>query len=90
MTAPCYVAQGYRPGGRWERILRVVRARAGTESEILHAIHDGRYSRKAERRKIHFAIDAMTRQGLLVRLPGGPAAFTATAHGVRTLEHGDA
>ena len=84
-----YVDRGYCPGGRWERILRTIHDRPLTETEILRAVHDGRYPRRIERRKIHAALIAMTRQGLTARLPGSPAPFTATAHGVRIL-HGEA
>lgn len=82
---PAYVDRGYHPGGRWERILRTIQDRPLTESEILRAIHDGRYPRKIERRKVYAALGAMTRHGLTARLPGRPPAFTATAHGVRLL-----
>ncbi|OMG60244.1 hypothetical protein [Brevundimonas sp. ZS04] len=86
---PVYVDRGYCPGGRWERILRTIHDQPLTETEILRAVHDGRYPRRIERRKIHAALIAMTRQGLTARLPGSPAPFTATAHGVRIL-HGEA
>lgn len=72
----------YRPGGRWEAILRLAAAEPVSIGQILRATADGRYSRATTRRKIIRALDDMNRLGLLARDDQG---HRATAHGVRAL-----
>lgn len=79
-----YTPEGYRAGGRWERILRAA-SRPLTQSEILQAVDTGRHSRNVEKVKIHKALLAMRRQGLIARLDD-PRSFITTAHGVRMLD----
>ncbi|MET4683716.1 hypothetical protein [Brevundimonas faecalis] len=94
MSDPCirarpagaFVLDGYRPGGRWERILRAAN-QPMTQGEILRAVETGRHSRNVEKIKVHKALAAMRRLGLIARLDQ-PRGFIATAHGVRTLDAG--
>lgn len=79
------IDSGFYAGGRWERILRATADHALTATEILDALDDGRYSRGQERRKIHTALHHMAREGLMVRLPGPPISYIATALGSRRL-----
>jgi hypothetical protein len=78
---------GYVPGGRWERILRLIRSRPLTRAEIHHALHDGAQPPSIERRKIHFALSEMMRRDLIAWMPFG---FVATAQGALELDRGDA
>jgi len=55
------------PGGRWSRILTQCRGRARTAAQLLNALHDGRYSRNRERKKIGAACLDLQDRGLLTR-----------------------
>lgn len=78
---------GYLPGGRWERILRLIRSRPMTRAEIFDALRTDQTVLRVERRKIHFALSAMMRRDLIAWTSFG---FVATAQGVRELERGEA
>lgn len=77
---------GYIPGGRWERILRLIRSQPLTRAEIHHTLHDASRPPSVERRKIHFALSEMMRRDLIAWTPFG---FVATANGVAELDMGD-
>lgn len=78
--------QGYVPGGRWERILRLIRSRPMNRAEVLDALRTDETVLKIERRKIHFALTEMMRRDLIAWTPLG---FVATANGVVELDLGD-
>ena len=78
--------QGYMPGGRWERILRLIRSRPMSRAEIFDALRTDQTVLRIERRKIHFALSEMMRRDLVAWTPFG---FVATAQGVGELERGD-
>lgn len=78
---------GYAPGGRWERILRLIRCRSMTRAEIFDALRTDQTVLRIERRKIHFALSEMMRRDLIAWTPFG---FVATAQGVRELARGEA
>lgn len=75
--------QGYVPGGRWERILRLIRSQPMTRAEILVALRTDETVLKLERRKIHFALAEMMRRDLIAWTPFG---FVATAKGATELD----
>lgn len=77
---------GYLPGGRWERILRLIRIQPMTRAEIFDALRTDQTVLRVERRKIHFALSEMMRRDLIAWTPFG---FVATAQGVRELERGE-
>lgn len=77
---------GYAPGGRWERILRLIRSGPMTRAEIFDALRTDQTVLRIERRKIHFALSEMMRRDLIAWTPFG---FVATAQGVQELEMGD-
>jgi len=74
----------YRPGGRWERILRLTIVQPLGIGQLLDALDDGVRSRRAQRRKIHSALNAMRLQGLLTTTRNG---HVPTAHGVRLISN---
>lgn len=78
--------QGYVPGGRWERILRLIRSRPMTRAEIFDALRTDQTVLRIERRKIHFALSEMMRRELIAWTPFG---FVATANGAAQLDMGD-
>lgn len=78
--------QGYVPGGRWERILRLIRCQPRTRAEIFEALRTDQTVLRVERRKIHFALSEMMRRDLIAWTPFG---FVATANGVAELDMGD-
>lgn len=78
--------QGYVPGGRWERILRLIRTQPLTRAEIFDALRTDQTVPRVERRKIHFALSGMMRRDLIAWTPFG---FVATASGVAELDMGD-
>lgn len=55
------------PGGRWSRILAECRHQARTQAQLLNALHDGRYSRNREAKKIRAACMDLQDRGLLAR-----------------------
>ncbi|MNS11331.1 hypothetical protein D3C72_428720 [compost metagenome] len=77
---------GYVPGGRRERILRLIRNRPMTRAEIFDALRTAETVLRVERRKIHFALSEMMRRDLINWTPFG---FVATAHGAAQLDMGD-
>lgn len=77
---------GYVPGGRWERILRLIRSQPLTRAEIFDALRTDDTALKVERRKIHFALSEMMRRDLIVWTPFG---FVATAQGAGELDRGE-
>lgn len=77
---------GYTPGGRWERILRLIRNQSMTRAEIFDALRTDQTVLRVERRKIHFALSEMMRRDLIAWTPFG---FVATANGVAELDMGD-
>lgn len=77
---------GYIPGGRWERILRLIRRHPLTRAEIFDALRTRDTVLKVERRKIHFALSEMMRRDLIAWTPFG---FVATASGVAELDMGE-
>lgn len=77
---------GYLPGGRWERILRLIRSQPMTRAEIFDALRTDQTVLRVERRKIHFALSEMMRRDLIAWTPFG---FVATADGVAELDMGD-
>ena len=77
--------QGYVPGGRWERILRLIRSQPMTRAEILVALRTDETVLKLERRKIHFALSEMMRRDLIAWTPFG---FVATSKGAAELDMG--
>ena len=78
---------GYAPGGRWERILRLIRSLPMTRAEIFDALRTDQTVPRVERRKIHFALSEMMRRELISWTPFG---FVATAQGLRELDLGQA
>ncbi|MGH7018574.1 MAG: hypothetical protein ACREEY_01760 [Brevundimonas sp.] len=78
---------GYVPGGRWERILRLIRNQPLTRAEIFDALRTDETVLRVERRKVHFALSEMMRRGLIAWTPFG---FVATAQGALELDGGDA
>jgi hypothetical protein len=78
--------QGYIPGGRWERILRLIRHQPLTRAEIFDALRTEETTLKVQRRKIHFALSEMMRRDLIAWTPFG---FVATANGAAQLDMGD-
>lgn len=78
--------QGYVPGGRWERILRLIRSRPLTRAEIFDALRTDQTVLRVERRKIHFALSEMMRRDLISWTPFG---FVTTARGAAELDMGD-
>ena len=79
--------QGYVPGGRWERILRLIRNRPMNRAEVLDALRTDQTVLRVERRKIHFALSEMMRRDLIAWTPVG---FVATAQGALELDLGEA
>lgn len=77
---------GYAPGGRWERILRLIRSRPLTRAEIFDALRNDQTVLRVERRKIHFALSEMMRRDLIAWTPFG---FVATAKGAAQLDMDD-
>lgn len=77
---------GYAPGGRWERILRLIRSRPMTRAEIFDALRTDQTVLRIERRKIHFALSEMMRLDLIAWTPFG---FVSTAKGAAELEMGE-
>lgn len=77
---------GYLPGGRWERILRLIRRQPLTRAEIFDALRTDQTVLRVERRKIHFALSEMMRRDLIAWTPFG---FVATASGAAELDMGD-
>lgn len=77
---------GYIPGGRWERILRLIRSRPLTRAEIFDALRTDQTVLRVERRKIHFALSEMMRRDLIAWTPFG---FVATASGAAELDMAD-
>lgn len=78
---------GYVPGGRWERILRLIRSRPLTRAEIFGALRTEQTILRVERRKIHFALSEMMRRDLIAWTPLG---FVATGQGALELDRGEA
>lgn len=74
----------YRPGGRWERILRATSRFPLRQGEIELEIRDGRHSRRVERVKLWRALTMLQQQGLIA--PTGDGAFIATAAGIDALQ----
>lgn len=81
----------YRPGGRWERVLRsmVRHGRPMTRADLLpDAMNpDGKYSRQTERQKLARALRAMAFTGLVHCTPRGamPSLWIPTASGERAV-----
>lgn len=72
------------PGGRWSRVLTQCRDRARTIHQLLNALHDGRYSRNRERKKITAACLDLQSRGLLTRTDRH--AFITTDAGADALD----
>lgn len=79
-------SHGYAPGGRWERILRLIRSQPLTRAEIFDALRTDQTVLRVERRKIHFTLCEMMRRDLIAWTPFG---FVATASGAAELDMGD-
>ncbi|MNU34533.1 hypothetical protein D3C71_231160 [compost metagenome] len=79
--------QGYAPGGRWERILRLIRRQPLTRAEIFDALRTDQTVPRVERRKIHFALSGLMRRDLIAWTPFG---FAGTAQGALELDRGEA
>ena len=80
------IALGYAPGGRWERILRLIRSQPMARAEIFDALRTDQTALRIERRKIHFALSELMRRDLIAWTSFG---FVATAQGVRELERSE-
>lgn len=78
---------GYAPGGRWERILRLIRSLPLSRAEIFDALRTDQTVLRVERRKIHFPLSEMMRRDLIAWTPFG---FVATAQGALELDRGEA
>lgn len=73
-----------QPGGRWHRVLTPLATGALTVAELLRATDPGHHPRKVERLRIHRALLAMERTGLIES--AGPWGWTATARGRAELD----
>ncbi len=73
------------PGQRRHRVLQAAANVPLTEAEIYDLVREGRHKPRIERRKVHWAIILMIRQGYLRRASGSPATYLATSKGLAGL-----
>lgn len=80
-----YSSEVIFPGQRRHRVLQAAAKAPLTEAGIYAVVGEGRHKPRIERRKVHWAIILMIRQGYLRRVSGSPATYMATSKGLAEL-----